>query len=595
VQQTQQEINLLVSQKKNCAKLDQQKTEYERKLLSQSKNLAKDLKSKGLDEEMLKREFDNMWVQWVTTVSNDLPPTEPHKVVNETEAIIFESLIGCPVSSRLNCRAFKKLSHISNYSSYFTVKKNLIGYSKISNEDANQLAIALTRDLIEKVKGFVKEKELAKVDYNPNFIREIIREVEKSIKLCMSKEDRFVFNNYYKTDVCLMLCLNAAETFQSLHDAFQQANDPLTYIKGKKQSCFATFENFCKGVMSANNVADLIGSHLKEAIQQSVYFKANAEIANEIRTNIPSFKGNRSNLENHILKKLAADADLDLYNQYLKTPKSYFEDFIREKIVDYCWTGPDPKIIRVFKVCVEFFCKQVLEAIRQSTETVEETKGDVTLWLDEFCRELQDYLPLPRKNLDCLEDQEIKDIGLLNDSMETVVKQVSEDLQKEFCKETSKQSKFSSEDIQKKILNNLCGCWVQCPFCKAICTNTMTNHDGDHSVEFHRPQALVGGQWHKTDQFTTDICSSLVGSTCHLVLEEDKTIPYVEYRKYAPAADWSITPDTSFQPYWKWVICNFRFELEELYSLKFHLKGEIPEGWESITKAAAIESLKMGQ
>jgi hypothetical protein len=123
----------------------------------------------------------------------------------------------------------------------------------------------------------------------------------------------------------------------------------------------------------------------------------------------------------------------------------------------------------------------------------------------------------------------------------------------------------------------------------------MTNHDGDHSVEFHRPQALVGGQWHKTDQFTTDICSSLVGSTCHLVLEEDKTIPYVEYRKYAPAADWSITPDTSFQPYWKWVICNFRFELEELYSLKFHLKGEIPEGWESITKAAAIESLKMGQ
>ncbi|KAG9333342.1 hypothetical protein JZ751_012809 [Albula glossodonta] len=52
------------------------------------------------------------------------------------------------------------------------------------------------------------------------------------------------------------------------------------------------------------------------------------------------------------------------------------------------------------------------------------------------------------------------------------------------------------------------GCWAQCPFCKAICTNTIPNHDGDHSVKFHRCEALAGWHYHNTDNFSVDFCTT---------------------------------------------------------------------------------------
>lgn len=56
-------------------------------------------------------------------------------------------------------------------------------------------------------------------------------------------------------------------------------------------------------------------------------------------------------------------------------------------------------------------------------------------------------------------------------------------------------------EIRKCSPEHLCGCWKQCPFCKAICTNTILTHEGDHSVPFHRPQALTGWGWYQTDYF----------------------------------------------------------------------------------------------
>ena len=144
-------------------------------------------------------------------------------------------------------------------------------------------------------------------------------------------------------------------------------------------------------------------------------------------------------------------------------------------------------------------------------------------------------------------------------------------------------------------MDNLCGCWSQCPFCKAVCTNTMPNHNGDHSVCFHRPQVVNGIIWHKTDHLCIDVCSSLVASDSNLVIDvkADKSIPYKNYRTAGPEHnDWSITPDSSVQPYWKWFVCTFQSNLEERYKGNFDGRGKIPENWKTITLEEALASLK---
>lgn len=148
-------------------------------------------------------------------------------------------------------------------------------------------------------------------------------------------------------------------------------------------------------------------------------------------------------------------------------------------------------------------------------------------------------------------------------------------------------------EIQKMLSEHLSGCWKQCPCCRAICTNTIPTHDGDHSVPFHRPQAVNGISWYKTNNLVLDYCTSLVASDCFLVFNDGRRIPYKNYRQAGgDYAKWSITPDTSAQPYWKWFVCHFRSKLEEKYQKRFIDKGKIPDAWEKITKQNVLDDLK---
>ncbi|KAI4895140.1 hypothetical protein NFI96_003212 [Prochilodus magdalenae] len=132
------------------------------------------------------------------------------------------------------------------------------------------------------------------------------------------------------------------------------------------------------------------------------------------------------------------------------------------------------------------FKHEMLEAIQKATQETERNRGGVHEWLEKFSLELQIRMDMFRQG---------------------------------------------PEDI---LIEQLCGCWVQCPFCAAICTNTMEGHDGDHSVPFHRPGGVNGKK----------------------------------YREAGPEyACWSITPDSSEQAYWKWFVCRFQNKLEKFYGM----------------------------
>lgn len=232
----------------------------------------------------------------------------------------------------------------------------------------------------------------------------------------------------------------------------------------------------------------------------------------------------------------------------------------------------------------------ILSAIHASTAIAKDKSSTVSGWLDLFCDHLGSTLIFPRKDLVSIEHQEIKDIEFIKEAMSKALDSAMNS-EEQNC--LSRLVEEMIPEIQKMLFEHLCGCWKQCPFCKAICTNTIPTHEGDHSVPFHRPKALSGWGWYQTDHFVIEHCTSLVASDCDFVLNDGRRIPYKTYRQAGGEyATWSITPDTSTQPYWKWFVCHFRSKLEEKHHKRFINKGEIPDAWNKITKQDVLDDLK---
>ena len=164
----------------------------------------------------------------------------------------------------------------------------------------------------------------------------------------------------------------------------------------------------------------------------------------------------------------------------------------------------------------------ILSAIHASTARAKDKSSTASGWLDLFCDHLGSTLVFPRKDLISIEHQEIKDIEFLKEAMSKAldpeIKKVEQNCLSRFVEEMI-------PEIQKMLSEHLCRCWKQCPFCKAICTNTIPTHDGDHSVPFHHPQGLGGWGWYQTDHCTLNFCTSAVGSDCNFVLNDGRRIP----------------------------------------------------------------------
>uniref|UniRef100_A0A8C5NN39 Interferon-induced very large GTPase 1 n=1 Tax=Junco hyemalis TaxID=40217 RepID=A0A8C5NN39_JUNHY len=353
------------------------------------------------------------------------------------------------------------------------------------------------------------------------------------------------------------------------------------------------------GATSVTTFALFLCHKIEPALYNAVCKRTAKAIAEDMQGKFPDFQGNRANLEVCILRYLAEQENFEYYKQYLWSPKQFCQSYIETRVRSYCLNGS--RRLRIFLDCFDILYKNILSAISLSTQIVKDRKDredKVSLWLDEFCRELTEVINLPRSDLKGIEHLEVTDIEFLSSAMTKALDDLRERLMKELA--GAKLSSFPRQP-HTILAEHFSGCWAQCPFCGAVCTNTMQNHDGDHQVVFHRPQALTGFTWWKifpgieynTHELIIDICSSLVASDCRFKFGGGPWIPYKTYRNAGPpVSTWNILPDPSMQAYWKWFVSHFRTQLEALYNGKFQGKGEIPEGWRRVTKQEALSELE---
>nr|XP_033794754.1 interferon-induced very large GTPase 1-like [Geotrypetes seraphini]XP_033794755.1 interferon-induced very large GTPase 1-like [Geotrypetes seraphini] len=591
IEKTKRKCQEIIELKKSKMKLDENKSKYEDELFRRSKQLALQLKGKELSEEEMRENFDTMWKNWIIQVINNSAPVEEPQIDKDiVQAILdhFKSenyndkMESIDNSKKQNAFYFDRSKHIAMKKSsifFFTS----ISFEKCDSENIQQL----TSHIKQIVNEYIQKKEEVGMDYNQSYIYEIIKRIDVEVESA-SKGPRFTYRNKFKIDLSLYCLRKAAKRFTKLHEDFQRTNDPVAYLKSKRGDYFNSFRISCKGATFITMFPDFLCDKLRRPLHQRIYQKTAIDIAGEMKSNKQAFNGNRLKLESYILMYLAEEENFSKYMKYIERPQESFKEYIKKCVKEYF--SSENSLTNFLTISLDSVQNLLLTSINYATTVVKDRKGDSSLWLDTLCKKIGDQLDIRRRDFKSLEHQDLTNIDFLKDAMTMALGNMVNSLKQEFGEVTVETFEMKPHEL---LLDQLAGCWEKCPFCSAICTNTISGHDGDHSVPFHRPECLTGMKWYKTNHFSVDFCTSSVASDCYFVLSEDNKIPYKNYRNAGPPySQWSILPDSSSQLYWKWFVSKFRTNLEEHYNKKFEDKGSIPSQWNSITKEEIILELK---
>ncbi|XDV12151.1 hypothetical protein PO909_000873 [Leuciscus waleckii] len=443
----------------------------------------------------------------------------------------------------------------------------------------------------------IKIKEIQEniMGYNISCIQQITDYIKMRVTEHQKRSVEYEFKNEFFVDLVHSICNRAEQMISDQHKMFRDANDPEIYVEKKRAEYYSIFQKYCHGATSAAIFGEIICQKLKEPIEQSVYKKTARDLTDEIMKNCSSLNGNRSKLEKHILKTLAEEEDCHKYMNYIYNPRDHFKSFIRNKVSQYITDKFNVSVLHKMKENIKLLQQKIIKAAHESTEHVQVNSGDVGLWLKSFTQQLSDVLIFSEKDLSGVKLTGADNCKLLEDVIREELPAIMSDIYSKFNTEAflvKLDYAFRPDEI---LIDHFCQCcWVQCPFCKTVCTNTIENHHGDHSVAFHRSIGLSGIHYDNTCNLSTHICTSAVGNSnlYFYPIGSEEKVPWKDYRTAGGVyADWSITSDLSELPYWKWFVCRFQKDLEKYYMKTFAGSGVIPDEWRIYSKQDALESL----
>ncbi|XP_052392563.1 interferon-induced very large GTPase 1-like [Carassius gibelio] len=607
VRETKRKLNQIIQQRDLKKKIDAQRTHHENTLIEKSKTLALELKDKTSDAEILKKEFDMFWKQCVKTIITESPPIKDIDIIRDLKLLLSDIYKSVSVDQRMEKSENKDVFSVPSYSDYVELKKSSgftgsgtnihrstkkFGYS-LSREDEAQIR-SLVTDIAQHTDSMIMSFNISKMGYNIRCIQQITDYIKRRLTEHQEGPVKYVFKNEFFRDLVLSICMRANKMITDQHRLFKDANDPAIYVKKKREEYYSSFKKNCHEATSVTIFGEIICQKLKEPIEQSVYKQTARDLADEIRINCESLNGNRSKLEKYILKTLAEENDFDKYMNYIHNPRDHFKSFIRDEVNRYITDKFSLSVLPKMKENIKLLQQKIMEAAHESTEGVQLNNGNVGFWLKSFTQKLSDVLIFSEKDLSGVKHDDVDDFSLLQDVIRDKLPDVMSEISLRFNTKAFPKNldyKFRADEL---LSDHFCQCcWVQCPFCKATCTNTIENHEGDHSVPFHRVIGLNGMHYKNTTNLSTSICTSAVASNRSFYPDtSDDNVLWQQYRTAGgDYADWSITSDLSELPYWKWFVCRFKKDLEKYYNKTFEGKGKIPDEWRKCSKQDAIESL----
>ncbi|XP_058625203.1 interferon-induced very large GTPase 1-like [Onychostoma macrolepis] len=613
VRETKRKLNEILQQQNQKKNIDAQRTHHENTLYEKSKDFPLKRKYKENDEEILKKEFDLFWEQSVKKIITDTPPINDIDIMRDVREILSDVCKGLLLAEYIKEDSeYINIFSVWSFFDYVVFKtstkkgvkwvlqdtyrtvKGAFGYIRTLSPENEAQIRSLVRDVDQQTEKMIQSFNISKMGYNISYIQQLIDYINKRVKEHEKGSVKYEFKKEFFIDLVLSICKKANKIITDQHRLFRDASDPVIYVEKKREDHYSIFQKCCYEAPSAAIFGNIICQKLKEPIEQSVYKKTARDVANEMRSKCEPLNGNRSNLERHILQTLAEEEDFVKYTDYMNYPRHHFKSFIRDEVSRYITDKFSVSVLPKMKENIKLLQQKIMKAAHESTEHVKVNKGDVGLWLKSFTQQLSDVLIFSENDLSGVKLDDVDDFKLLEDVMRKELTAIMSEISKGFNTETfpvKLDYKFRPNNV---LADHFCQCcWIQCPFCKATCTNTIENHDGDHSTNFHRSIGLNGIYYNNTSNLSTHICTSAVASSKLYFHPNDSfEVPWREYRRAGGVyADWSIIPDLSELPYWKWFVCRFQEDLEKYYNKIFEGEGKIPDEWKKYSKLEAIESL----
>ncbi|XP_076866476.1 interferon-induced very large GTPase 1-like [Brachyhypopomus gauderio] len=575
-------------------KLDQKLAEYENTLFEKSKELALGFKENG-KKCVQKEEFELMWQKWISELTKHALNMEDVDIPTDMINILGEIYERSIVTMRRNSSEYKNILIVGDYNKYVSLKTNVVNQKCLKQEDQQ-----LIRDLILKISEQTKQKvnsfTFSAQGYNSGYMQDIARDVRRKVQ--DSQHKSFAFKREFGIDLSLYVCEDAIGFFTECHRKFKESNDPFFYLKNKQNEYFRVFEKFLHGATSAAILGDQICSKLKEAIKSSVYNMMAKYVCGQM-TGRPPFNGNRADLEKYILKSLAEqkgnkNEKFKNFLTYMYKPRVHFENFIKIRVEEYMRTE-NPLAVSAIKQYLEEKQKNVISSAKMTTDRMKAVSGDTNMWLEMFSNSLVDELGDTRVHLSGREFKDVVDFELLVEFTERELRNVVGELEHSLSKLSSFRMDTFRERPDEILIKHFCKCcWEQCPFCRAVCTNSQKDHAGDHNADFHRSSGINGVNHKGTTEFCIDFCTTLVASDTLFWPpgNPERSFPYKQYREAGGQfARWGISTDFSELAYWKWFICEFQENLENYHNTNFCGKGKIPEEWKNYNQQFAVASL----
>ncbi|CAM4675359.1 unnamed protein product [Leuciscus chuanchicus] len=604
VRETKRKLNGVLQQRHMKKNMDAERTHHENTLFEKSKELALQSKEQANDANLMKTQFDSFWKQQTAEIIRDTSSVKDIDILGDVKKIITQNYSSLPLDRMKESSKQKYMISLPSYSEYVKLKKSsgfaapLINVIKrgterivcvLSDEDEVQIRSLIT-DIAEHTDKMIQSFNIVKMGYNNSCIQQLVDYIKA--RITQHEEGpkvNYVFKSEFFVDLVLFICQIKNNTFNDQYKMFREANDPVLYFERKSQEYYSIFQKYCQGASSAAVFGEFVCNKLKEPIQQTVYKQTARDLADEMRTNCESLNGNRSNLEKHILRRLAEEKDFDAYITYINNPREHFKNFIRDEVSQYITERFEESVRLKMENSIKHLQQKITNAAHQSTKHV---KADS--WLRHFTEHLSDELVLSLNDLTGVNHDDV-DVSFLEDVIMKELPSIISDIHSKFSTETFPVKLEHTDRPDELLINHLCQCcWVQCPFCAAICTNTIEDHPGDHSVPFHHVTGLNGWSYRGTTNLSIDICTSAVATRFRYFYpnSSDDKVLLKKYRKGGPEyASWSITPDLSELPYWKWFVCEFQEDLEKHYGKTFQGRGKIPDEWKRYSREEAIENL----
>ncbi|KAL0146938.1 hypothetical protein M9458_057877, partial [Cirrhinus mrigala] len=597
VRETKRKLNEILQQQNLKKEIDAQRKHHENTLYKKSKELALKLKHKTNDEETLKKEFDLFWEQSVKII-RETPPFRDIDIMRDVRKILSDVYESVSVDQRESRDIFtvQSFSEYVQLKKYTGIKGSIRSVKQmygliLFKQDEVQISLFVT-DVALQTDRMIQSFNISKMGYNISYIQQLTDYIRARVTEHEEGQVNNVFKNEFFMDLVLSICKRANKMITDQHRLFSEANDPVMYFEKKREEYYSIFQKYCLGATSSVIFGEIICQKLKEFIEQSIYKKTARDLTDEMRSNCESLNGNRSNLEKHILKTLAEQEDFDKYMNYIHKPRDHLKSFIRDEVSRFITDQFSVSVLPKMKENIKLLQQKIMKAAHESTEHVQVNRGDVALWLKSFTQQISDELIFSEKDLSGVKHDDVDDFNLLEDVMRQELPDIMFEISSRFNRNTFNENldcKFKPDEL---LIDLFCQCcWVQCPFCKVVCTNTIENHPGDHSVPFHRFRGINGTCYSSTQNLCTDICTNLVASD-RCFNTPDGRFKYREYRRAGGVyVKWSISPDFSDLTYWKWFVCRFQKHLEKYYNKTFESYGKIPDKWRRYSKQDAIESL----